>query len=847
MICARFQGISFAGRQLDCLGSAAEVWAWGLVALIIAASFVLGWRARRKPALRLLTAALFSLAAVALALAIEQPVLRQSAAKGEGGTIVVLLDASESFWRDGDAASAALSRGGQRVAQFLAQIPAQDAAQWHGALRLFGQNSRAIGGEISLANLSATLRNYRVAAPEPASDLRAGLMATLATLRSKTGQRMVMLVSDGWGSAALDDALLDDFRAEGIPIHIVTAGAAAPAAGLIAADIGPEHRLGEEVILRGTVLGAGEAVLDQGESQVVTQIADSRHLRAMRLSTQLSNRGLQGVRLGFTSDLGQQSKSLFTLVRGPARLLVFGAAPWADALPAARWQLERGDPAAPPDPAAYDLVVIDALAPSAFPADYTKILLAAADGTGLFWINGGLRGAVDQPQVISDWNETVLNPILPVDSDPRIFVQEPPPRDIVIMVDVSGSMGGTRLGSAQSAINAILSQLRPRDTVAILPFADGALRPFAQTSASPATLDAARRYTAGLSAGGGTAPADTIRDSAKFVSNYCAFFFISDADFEPPQAAPQCFTTAISVSDSHFTMDISKWGEEILVGEGGNAGAISMRYFKPDERTEFFRQPRFRPVMTGAESGLDGAIDVDGIAITYPRADAKVESVHADPPPDPVFVWRRDASRSGVVTGVFLGPMGAEWGGQALDATEAMLNLLLGWPDQDKYLIRLSDIGGSYRLAVTEIKQATTPGTLSASMRWPDGSATGISLNFDPRLGANVGDVVLTKTETAQRAMLVLQQGADIQRIPVTFPRSGPDSISGAEQLDYGVNLQVISQIIEASNGLALDQQEIRFYDPLKVAQNRPLYPFLLAFAFAMLALSVWSREFKIQ
>src|SRR3989338_8575559 len=797
MICARFQVISFAGRQLDCLGSAAEVWAWGLVALIIAASFVLGWRARRKPALRLLTAALFSLAAVALALAIEQPVLRQSAAEGdgEGGTIVVLLDASESFWRDGGAASAALSRGGQRVAQFLAQIPAQDAAQWHGALRLFGQNSRAIGGETSLANLSATLRNYRVAAPEPASDLRAGLMATLATLRSKTGQRMVMLVSDGWGSAALDDALLDDFRAEGIPIHI----------------------------------------------------ADSRHLRAMRLSTQLSNRGLQGVRLGFTSDLGQQSKSLFTLVRGPARLLVFGAAPWADALPAVRWQLERGDPAAPPDPAAYDLVVIDALAPSAFPADYTKILLAAADGTGLFWINGGLRGAVDQPQVISDWNETVLNPILPVDSDPRIFVQEPPPRDIVIIVDVSGSMGGTRLGSAQSAINAILSQLRPRDTVAILPFADGALRPFAQTSASPATLDAARRYTAGLSAGGGTTPSDPIRASAKFVANYCAFFFISDADFEPPQAAPQCFTTAISVSDSHFTMDISKWGEEILVGEGGNAGAISMRYFKPDERTEFFRQPRFRPVMTGAESGLDGAIDVDGIAITYPRADAKVESVHADPPPDPVFVWRRDASRSGVVTGVFLGPMGAEWGGQALDATEAMLNLLLGWPDQDKYLIRLSDIGGSYRLWGTEIKKATTPGTLSANMRWPDGSATGISLNFDPQHGANVGDVVLTKTETAQRAMLVLQQGADIQRIPVTFPRSGPDSISGAEQLDYGVNLQLISQIVEASNGLALDQQEIRFYDPLKAAQNRPLYPFLLAFAFAMLALSVWSREFKIQ
>ena len=845
MICGRFQGISLAGKRLDCLGSTAEMWAWLLVALIVAASLVLAWRTRRKPALRLLTAALFSLAAVALALAVEQPILRQSAAEGEGGSIVVLVDASESFWRDGDTASAALSRGAARIAQFLARIPAQDAGQWHGALRLFGQDSRAVGSETSLANLSAALGNLRVTAPEPASDLRAGLIAALATLRGKTGQRMVMLVSDGWASAALDDALLDDFRAEGIPIHIFTAGAAAPAAGLISADIGPEHRLGEDVILRGTVHGAGEAALDQGDTHMTTQIAGSAHLRAVRLSMQFSNRGLQGVRVGFSSGLGQQSKSLFTLVRGPARLLVFGTAAWADALPAAQWQVERGTPAAPPVPAAYDLVVIDALAPSAFPADYAKTLLAAADGTGLFLINGGLRGAADQPQVISDWNASALNPILPVDSDPRIFVQEPPPRDIVIMVDVSGSMGGTRLGSAQSAINAILSQLRPRDTVAILPFADGALRPFAQAAASPATLDAARHYTAGLSAGGGTAPEDTIRDSAKFASNYCAFFFISDADFEPPQAAPQCFTTAISVSDSRFAMDISKWGEEILVGEGGNAGAISMRYFKPDERTEFFRAPRFRPVMTGTQKGLDGGVDVDGIAITYPRADAKVESVHAYPPPDPVFVWRRDASRSGIVTGVFLGPMGAEWGGQSLGATEAMLNLLLGWPDQDKYLVRLLDSGGRYRLAVTEIAQATKTGSLSASLLWPDGSATGISLSFDPRLGAHIGDVVLPASDAAQRAMLVLQQGADIQRIPVTFPGPGPNSISGSEQIDYGINVALMSQIMKASNGLALDQQEIRFYSPPTVANHSQLYPFLLAFAFAMLALAVWSREFK--
>jgi hypothetical protein len=371
--------------------------------------------------------------------------------------------------------------------------------------------------------------------------------------------------------------------------------------------------------------------------------------------------------------------------------LVYGPAPWADALPAARWRIERASPATPLPPADYDLVVIDGLEPQAFPTGHIGDLLAAADGTGLMIINGGLRGSVADEQVISAWNHSVLGPILPVDSDPRLFVQEPPPRDIVVMVDVSGSMSGHRLGSAQSAIRAILAQLRSQDSIAILPFSSDAHTPFQKSAATQATLEAARRYTDGLSAGGGTAPETTLQSSARFVSNYCAFFFISDAEFEPPKSAPQCFTTAISVSDSRFPMDVSAWGEEILLGEDGSADNIPFRYFRPEERKEYYREGPFAPLSVGGGGFPDAGVSVGGMAISYPRSDARVELLHALPPPDPLFAWRRDARRPGVVAGVFLGPMDARWGQAALPATEAMLDRLLGWPDQDRYLVQLLD------------------------------------------------------------------------------------------------------------------------------------------------------------
>lgn len=844
MICRLMDGVSFSAWQLACPDAPVTPWAYAVAMAATAVTVALDVRARgRAVPLRILTSALFILGFILMAFATERPELRRSADTGQSGKLVVLLDRSESFWREPARSRDVLSLAADRIEEFLNTMPLDQAAEWRGELRGFGRASGALGGEGTAAHLAETLRSYRIDRAEDASNLQAGLRDALVGLGG--GQGRVILLTDGVTSDTPDEALWAEFRAAGVPVDFIASGSAMPASGLVAADLGPEHRVGQEAVLRGTTLGAGALVVLQKERSDMLEIEGGRTFRPVRITTGFDRRGLQGVQLGFDVAGTAQQRNLFTLVRGPARLLVYGPAPWADALPEARWRVEREDHATPRPPSDYDLVVIDGLGPQSFPAGYIDDLLAAADGTGLLLINGGLWGQVTDEQIISGWGRTVLGPILPVDSDPRKFVQEPPPRDVVVMADVSGSMAGRRLGSAQSAMHAILGQLRPQDSIAILPFSSNAHPPFPQSAATPATLTAARRYIDGLSAGGGTAPETTLQSSARFVSNYCAFFFISDADFDPPNSAPQCFTTAISVSDSRFPMDVTAWGEEIMLGEGGTSDTIPFRYFHPEEREEYYRDGPFTPVFVGGENAPGPAPDVSGMAITYPRADARVEWLHALPPPDPLFAWRRDARRPGVVAGVFLGPMDAQWGQSALPATEAMLDRLLGWPDQDRYLVQLRDDGDRYLLTLTPTSTADAihEGAMSASLTWANGNSTGISLQVDRRNSAFVGSFASPAANEFQRALLVVQEGTNIQRIPVDFPPATASSGGRVERLDFGVDSEVFRAASNETGGVSLAEKPIPATSSLSLHDVVIFAHFLLSLAFVAIAAGVWSRN----
>ncbi|MGH7545102.1 MAG: VIT domain-containing protein, partial [Gemmatimonadota bacterium] len=86
------------------------------------------------------------------------------------------------------------------------------------------------------------------------------------------------------------------------------------------------------------------------------------------------------------------------------------------------------------------------------------------------------------------------------------------PRDLTLVLDVSGSMGGGKIEQAKAALEQILAGLRPRDRFRLITFSN-ATREFREgfTTATAAHVRAAREYVADLRAEGGTNIHDALR------------------------------------------------------------------------------------------------------------------------------------------------------------------------------------------------------------------------------------------------------------------------------------------------------------------------------------------------
>ena len=94
------------------------------------------------------------------------------------------------------------------------------------------------------------------------------------------------------------------------------------------------------------------------------------------------------------------------------------------------------------------------------------------------------------------------------------FIQHSLPRELVFVIDTSGSMAGTSMVQAKEALNLALDNLATDDQFNIIAF-DHELRVFKQESvtATYSQLQAAKRFIAGLEADGGTEINQAIRAS----------------------------------------------------------------------------------------------------------------------------------------------------------------------------------------------------------------------------------------------------------------------------------------------------------------------------------------------
>ncbi|WP_281707883.1 vWA domain-containing protein [Phaeobacter italicus] len=843
MICGFFYGMEIAGGEILC---APEGAAWGdwLALVILVVSVILTARAMQQHRLREAVSALTMAAtAVLLAVSANGPVWQTSEPPDNdtNGLVVALVDQSESVWRDRASARGALETLAVRVQALDGEL---EDATWSGMVIGFSESASLLAPQQPLSRLPDMVRAVQVARPGTQSRGGLGIDRALDEIRKAGGRGQVLLVTDGlFDEPAFDEALVRA-AASGIPISVLPVGSRAPGLGLISADLAPEQHINRDATVRGTVLGGGTLrVTDPDLGQAEVDIVGQERAQPVHVSKRFAARGLQHLKIAFDTGDTRQERVLYTLVRGPAQVLLFGDGRGFDALDPAAWSIHRAQPDAAPDPDAFDLVVIDALPPSSFPGDYSEKLLNSASRTGILLINGGLRGSVEDPQVIGDWNGTALSPILPVDSDPRSFILDPPGRDIVILIDVSGSMESS-LGVAKTAAFAVLEQLRLQDSIAVLAFSDITERTFDQRPATRENLDAARLLVNGLTAGGGTAPGSTLERAARMRSNYCAYFFISDGVFDVPKVSPQCYTTALSTEGAHFPKGVADWGEEIMLNAGQGVGQIKMDYFEPEQRKAYFRPDWFRPIAAGTSAPLTG-YQLPGIAIAYPRIDAEVLSLHDTPPPDPVLVYRRDPDQPGTATGVFLSALPDAVSPSDL---QDVLARLLGWSRPNRFDIRAKQTGNQVTVSVLTLAQPddqSLPESVSGTLRIAGQGQQPLSFRPSGPPGRFETSLTLRMSDEPLDAELILSEpGRDDQIIPATIPARSPRQAmaGGDERFDSGIDAEALSRMITITGGRDLRVAAPRVAEVASSPSKVPLHALTICLALFSLGLALWVK-----
>src|SRR5690606_1589107 len=100
---------------------------------------------------------------------------------------------------------------------------------------------------------------------------------------------------------------------------------------------------------------------------------------------------------------------------------------------------------------------------------------------------------------------------------------EPLPRELILVIDTSGSMQGESLRQAVAALGMALDSLRPKDRCNVIQFNSGVEALFDEAvPATPADIALARQWIARLGANGGTemVPALARALQAKSTSGY---------------------------------------------------------------------------------------------------------------------------------------------------------------------------------------------------------------------------------------------------------------------------------------------------------------------------------------
>lgn len=844
MICELFDGIQVGNQTvLSCSTGAAYHLASAAAALTITvclarlivqiASPHFGkarW-GRLRPLQVVAIAVLMTLSAAALAFAASQPVLVH-APNDAGGYLAVVVDVSDSVTRDPHIFDTARNQLADAIEKLRDKVRSVDGGTWSGSVISFGAGARVAVKDLPLDGLARAVRRL---SPSGVSVHDSNAAAGLALAQGQLGGAgvpgLVLLVSDGhWLSGDVERQIVRLQRA-GVPVFVIPVGSSGPARGIIAANMAASSEPGSLTIARLVVRPGSEG--EQTEVMARTDSAEEANLAAklprghsavpVRVETRLSGRGLRHVELSIRRGKKiEQRRRLFTLLKAPPRVLVFGPAPWLELLGKAKIEAVRGDPSDPPmAPEQYDVIIVDGEPPRAFPAGYPELLAQAVAGAGrgLLIINGPGDRNFAAETVLALWEKTSLGPLLPVSTDMRQVVVDPPPRDIALIFDTSGSMDGWPLSAAKRSALGVVDQLRPIDRLSVIPFGVTSLM-MDKVPATEAGKKRASNLIRSFTAAGGSDAAAALGAVTGFSNNSCAVFFFTDGAITGTGQKPGCETVVLELTDTGgANTDLGRLGQVVQVWRGDENRRLKIDYLEPEIREEHWRAGLFRPLAIDKKSQLTPGLPVDGIAVSYPRPQADRISVHPDAPPDPVLAMRNDLR--GVVA-AFLGDLSTAWGRtqEGRDTIEKLVNRLSGWNDVDRYQFEVVDRGDALDLSVLALHRPglNVPARLEVTLSLSGAPAAGIPMkSVDGAPGSFTGTLSLPPTKTASHgALFVRETGgnriADPQRIPVRLPgRITLDEASmGGEAWQFGVNRDALRSIAARTGG-ALFEDSLYF------------------------------------
>ena len=849
-MCYWFEGWQVWNYQWVCTTSGIPVWGAGVLAVLLGV-LILFWMIRGAAGISARAGGILILiSAFGLSVAAGLPALEPVADAPAGGRIVVLLDASESLRRTGGADVAAARRVISDQVLHLANHEVPADADWRGAVYAFGAVARRLTPEVALRDLGPSVIGGDLGTMAQHSNLEAAISAALQDIAQGPGPGQIILLSDGLQTTGDVTSAVADAQQAGVVIHTISVGSDSPAEGLLSLDIGPDQSVGREAVVRATVQGQGRLIWGiNGALEPAQPNITAPNPTAVRISSIFGERGLNFVTLGFENEgRAPPAEQAYTLVRGPARVLVFGDAPWVDRADPMRFLIDRASPNDVVDLTGYDAIVIDGLEPSWFAPEMPQRLLdSAVSGMGLFIVNGSLRGTIEDMQRLSDWEETVLGPVLPVNSDPAQYIAEPPKRDILVIIDTSGSMGaGNYMQLARAAANKVLDSLRPQDSITILPFSSDALRPFRSITSPPEKITEARRFIERLNVAGGTSMDRALAEARSLRGNNCALFIIGDGGYEAAQiqVSPICPTTAIGVANRFLPGIDTSWGQGVKISTIGQLGAIAYEAFAPEPRTTFWAVGPFGTIPANEMSNFAMTLNVNGAALSYPRPESSDLSVMADPPRAPVLAFRQDPVVRSLRTGVFLGvvPKGLPDGPKGW-ASE-VLKELVGWDETDLFDIEFQLLGDDVKLRLVFVGDGPVPTRLGASILMPDGASVGISLRPDGRFGVFEGTGRINLPNVPTRAILNLELGdGDVQSVPLRLPaRSSGEStgMSEREAFGFGVDEEVLSKIRMATGGVDLARSSPSMLRNAAAPRQSPVWPILAGLAVLIFAGSLF-------